>query len=269
VGLLSTNTSVAGLYPVALLEGEGMGTAYEYAVKLVVLQRVAGMCGTLERVLVGGLPEKYGYDLGTTLFAAGHDSAITVVDHRPEVLDAFGKLIGHLAEIAQVVSPERIEVRRVGSLAVPVEEGDPAYDLWVSTSAMQCLDECGLASYLEQVGTYARYAVLFCPNKDNDAHLTISGLDGLRLSHLIQVCSEADLEVLEAGYLDLPPFPPGIQRSEEAKARASSSPTERLAMDVLQGWGRLERYLPRGLKHRYSHLVYVIVRPQAALAGTP
>jgi hypothetical protein len=250
---LAAITSVAELYPVALLEGEGMGTAYEYAVKIAVLQRVAGICGSRGRVLIGGLPEKYGYDLGTALLAAARNCEITVVDHRPEVLYAFDELIVRLAQIVEGVSPEEFETRPVESLAVPVEEGDPTYDLWVSTSAIQCLDRDGLASYLVRVRAHSRFAVLFAPNSGNDAHMTISGLDGFRLSQFTEMCTRAGLQVIEAGYLDLPPFPPGIQRSEEAKARASSSPVERLAMAVLQGWGRLERYLPRGLKRRYSH----------------
>lgn len=252
--------SVSELYPLALLEGEGMGTAYEYSVKIALLRRVTQACGTRERVLIGGLPEKYGLDLGMARFAARPGREMVVVDHRPDALAALGALIDEIKDM----DAGRIELRPVASLAQPVDAQDPPFDLWISTSAIQALDREGVLAYLAQVQRHARCAVLFAPNKDNDAHLTISGLDGFHLPQLVALCSRARLQVIESGYLDLPPFPPGIKRSEEAKAKASTSLLARGAMAVLEGWGRLERYLPRGLKRRYGHLVYVVLRPAEA-----
>jgi hypothetical protein len=71
------------------------------------------------------------------------------------------------------------------------------------------------------------------------------------------VCQTADLEVLSSGYVDLPPFPPGVTRSEEAKERAAESKVERLAMGILEAWSMGERFLPRALRRRFAHLVWV------------
>jgi hypothetical protein len=266
---LAGKASVKSLYPLALLEGEGMGTAYEYSVKIALLERVAQMCGTLKRVLIGGLPEKYGLDLGVALFAASHKCEIMVVDPRPDSLVAFAGLILRLSGAIEGMDAEQIETELVDSLAQPVDEDSPTFDLWISTSAIQRLDADALESYLDQVRSHTRYAVLFAPNKGNAAHLTISGLDGFHLSSLFALCTRAGLQVLESGYLDLPPFPPGIRRSEEAKAKASTSLLARLAMVMLEGWGRIERHLPGGLKRRHSHLVYVVLRPAGTLTRAP
>jgi hypothetical protein len=65
------------------------------------------------------------------------------------------------------------------------------------------------------------------------------------------------LTVCEAGYLDLPPFPPGLQRSAGVKERAAESRVERLIMRGLEWWIRIERSLPRFVKRRFGHIVYV------------
>ena len=208
--------------------------------------------------MIGGLPEKYGLDLGTVRFAAGCRCQMVVVDHRPQALAALEALSG------EIKSRPKIELRPAASLAQPLDEQALIFDLWVSTSAIQMLDSAGVLSYLDHVRRHARCAVLFAPNKDNGAHLTISGLDGFHLSQLVTLCARARLRVLESGYLDLPPFPPGIKRSEEAKAKASTSLLARGGMVALEWWGRLERYFPRGLRRRYGHLVYAILRPEGS-----
>jgi len=140
---------------------------------------------------------------------------------------------------------------------------------------------------LQNARRLADYAFLFIPNSGNRSHLTLSGLRGLDLDETLALCQRAEAEThpgrfirhsphrrsgpmptprrpmgagrrpLDAGYCDIPPFPPGLQRSAEAKERAMHSPLETLAMWGLQWWCRGEPWLPLALQKRLAHLVYV------------
>jgi hypothetical protein len=248
--------SVTDLYPVALLEGEGMGTAYEYSAKLKLLQRAIGATRPPRRILVGGLPEAYGVDMGLAFLAALHNCRIVVTEDRQSARDAFDVVL-RSPYVSHWVDPTRFEMRPLDTLACPTRADDPAFDLWVTTSSIQRLKAGGLDEYLDQVRHKSRCAVLFAPNKDNPAHLTLTKMDGFRLAELVEACAQAGLTVRGAGYVDVPPFPPGIKRSDEAKEKAVESTVERFAMRGLEWWAQAEQLLPRFLKRRFAHLVYV------------
>ena len=101
---------------------------------------------------------------------------------------------------------------------------------------------------------------LFMPNKANEAHVGISGLDGLHLHELRTLLLDggaASGHALQAsGYIDMPPFPPGITRSEEQREQATSGLLEGVAMWGLGIYARLEKFLPINLRARQSHIVY-------------
>jgi hypothetical protein len=77
------NYSIKDLYALALAEGEGMGTAYKYYVKRLILRRF--LDGRLQprSILIAGLPEKYGASLDFVLLGSELGATITVVDDRP------------------------------------------------------------------------------------------------------------------------------------------------------------------------------------------
>jgi hypothetical protein len=139
------------------------------------------------------------------------------------------------------------------------------FDWVVSTASVQRLPDEDIVVYLQQARQIARHALLFIPNSGNRAHLTLSGLRGLDLDETLALCHQAIGEpsvrdrsfVLAAGYCDIPPFPPGLQRSSQAKERALHSPLESLAMWCLEWWCRGERWIPQLLQKRLAHLVYV------------
>jgi hypothetical protein len=248
--------TVAHLYPIALFEGEGMGTAYEYSAKLKLIQRFVAATRPPGRILIGGLPEAYGVGLDLALLVARYGGQAVVAEDRAPALEAFAAAL-RAPQLAGWVDPARFEMRPLEMLARPTRPDDAPFDLWVTTSAIQRLDQDGLHAYLAQVRESARYAVLLAPNRDNRAHLTLTKMRGFTLTELAALCERAGLAVCQAGYVDLPPFPPGIKRSAEAKERAAHSVVERLAMGGLEGWAHVERFLPHPLKRRFSHLVYV------------
>jgi hypothetical protein len=256
---LDASFAVVDLYPLALLEGEGMGTAYEYSAKLKVLQQVMAVIDPLQRLFVGGLPEDYGLDLDLALLATRYGCQTVVADDRMALLEAFALALKS-PPLAGWVDPDRFEMRHLDTLARPTRSGDVPFQLWVTTSAIQRLDDSELAEYLAQVRATSRYSVLLVPNKDNKEHLSISGLDGFFLTDLVAACRQAGLTVRQAGHLDVAPFPPGLQRSAEAKKRAASSPVERFVMHGLEWWARSERFMPRFVKRRFGHIAYVFLQ---------
>jgi hypothetical protein len=104
---------------------------------------------------------------------------------------------------------------------------------------------------------------LFAPNGDNPSHTNISGLSGLRLSDLQVLLQKAGTRA-DVGYIDMPPFPPGITRSAEQRQQASSGRLEGLVMWGLAYYARLERAFPRAWRRHYSHIVYALTAPASS-----
>lgn len=254
----SLPASVVDLYPLALWEGEGLGTAYEYSVKLKLLRRVVSAVGSPRRVFIGGLPEAYGVDLSLALLAEWYDCQVVVAEDREPLLQTFFRGL-EAPPLAGWIDPKRFEMRLLETLARPTLPGDEPFDLWVTTSSIQRLDAAGREAYMAQVRATARSAVIMVPNKDNRAHATITHIDGIYLPELVALCQHSGLVVREAGYLDLPPFPPGITRSDQAKESAANSPVERLIMVGLEGMAWVERFWPRFVKRPFSHIAYAVV----------
>jgi len=81
------NLTVKSLYPLALAEGEGVGTAYEYFAKRLALRRWLGKVPASPRLLIAGLPQKYGTSLDFFLLAAELGAQLTVADDRHWALE--------------------------------------------------------------------------------------------------------------------------------------------------------------------------------------
>ena len=63
------STSIRELYRYALAEGEGVGTAYEYYAKRRIIAPLVASLPRPARIVVVGLPEKYGTSLDFVLVA--------------------------------------------------------------------------------------------------------------------------------------------------------------------------------------------------------
>ena len=98
--------TIKDLYALALAEGEGMGTAYEYYAKRLALGRWLKARPRPASILVAGLPEKYGASLDFLLLAGELGAAVTVVDDRPAALDRLrGALDLSLIHISEPTRP--------------------------------------------------------------------------------------------------------------------------------------------------------------------
>ena len=243
-----------------------MGTAYEYYSKLRVMYSVFSRTGAPHSMVVVGLPEKHGYDLDFVLLAhelrtlGGRHCPLRVHEDRPDVLTDFCRTLQELPDPAM---REQIELGRIDSLIDWPPLTSSRFDWVVSTASVQRLPDNEIVTYIQRARQTANYAFLFIPNSGNRAHLTLSGLRGLDIDRVLALCRQAARAdgthppVIAAGYCDIPPFPPGLERSQEAKERAMHSPMETLAMWVLEWWCRGESLIPRFLKKRLAHLIYV------------
>lgn len=245
------NLSIKKLYALALAEGEGVGTAYEYFAKRLAL---AGWLRTLPRpqtILVAGLPQKYGSSLDFVQLAAELGSRLTVIDEREEALQQWETAVATMQKDGWW-SGLQWSTQLVTDMIL-MNEITVSSDLALSSEVLQRLPAAGRAGYWRRLTQLAPHQALFAPNGDNRAHTDISGLAGLRLDELRAWLTD---ENAAAGYLDMPPFPPGITRSDEQREQATTGTLESLAMWGLGYYARGERWLPHGLRQRQSHIVY-------------
>lgn len=252
--------SIKSLYVLALAEGEGAGTAYEYFAKRLVLRRWLAGQQRPSRILIAGLPEKYGSSLDFLLLAQELGAEVTVVDERPS---ALVKLQNSLAAAQKVgwltaVNPQTIAANTLTDLTAA-----GLFDLAISSEVLQRLEPDERVKYVEQVRGVGTAVALFTPNGDNPAHTTISGLSGLRLNELKTLVSPPHPLTPSPllGYIDMPPFPPGITRSDEQREQATSGKLEALAMWGLGLYARAERFLPQSIRRPRSHIVYALFSP--------
>lgn len=246
---------IKDLYAYALAEGEGVGTAYEYYVKRRVIAHVLAGLGRGARVLVAGLPEKYGTSLDFVLAASEREARTLVVDDCTSAVERACAAFDAAVEAGTLPGGD-VEFRALGSLADVTALGHQHVVL--SCEVVQRLRGSERSRYVEALRGLAPRGIVFVPNAENGSHLAISGLSGLDRRSLAQLFEGHEVEV---GYIDLPPFPPGIKRSEEQRTRASTGTAEALAMRGLEVYSVLERVLPRRVKRHFAHIVYAAWTP--------
>jgi len=266
--------SVKSLYRLALAEGEGVGTAYEYYAKRLVLSPWLQQIERPQRILVAGLPEKYGASLDFLLLAYELGAAVTVIDERPSAIAKLQKALAAAQAQGYLVHNEP-----ACGVVARLTDVTGEYDLCLASEVLQRLAVTSRPAYVRRLQEAAPAVALFAPNADNPAHTELSGLSGLHLRELVSLVGGGAGEqgsrgaeehhvlmpspghlVTMSAYLDMPPFPPGIVRDEEQRARASSGRFEALAMWALGAYARLEKILPTGVRQRRSHIVYALSR---------
>lgn len=248
--------SIKSLYTLALAEGEGVGTAYEYFAKRLLLRPWLRQVGSVQRVLIAGLPQKYGLSLDLLLVAAELHAAVTVVDERPSRLAQLQTAVAQVQARGWLTDLPLNYVAVADLARLAAVHG--RFDLALSSEVAQRVAPAQRPGYVQRVAALATAVALFAPNGDNPAHTAISGLAGLSLQEMQMLFGRvaAACGDVQTGYIDMPPFPPGITRSEAQRAQAGSGRLEALAMWGLGAYARLERFLPQGVRRNHSHIVY-------------
>jgi hypothetical protein len=206
--------------------------------------------GAPPRVLVAGLPEKYGSSLDFAILAQTLDADLLVVDDRPAALARAEKVVRTLQAGGRLTGL-RVEYRAVPSLA-DVTKLEPR-DAVLSCEVLQRVPASSRGAFADGLRSLARRGALFVPNSENGSHLKISGLPGLTGTELSSLFPGATCD-----YVDMPPFPPGITRSPDERTRASTGMLEALAMRGLDSYCRAEAFVPAVVKKRVAHIVCVM-----------
>jgi hypothetical protein len=242
--------SIKELYAYALVEGEGVGTAYEYFAKRRVMARVLERLRPGDEILIAGLPEKYGTSLDFVLAAHERGCACLVVDDRAAAIEKAKGAIA-AAQAARRLDGARVRYQTIDSLADIGRA--PAAAVALSCEVLQRVPVHAQSAFARDLRTRAPAGVVFVPNSENDSHLKISGLGGFTRIGLSQVMNAQRADV---GFTDMPPFPPGITRSEDQRSRASSGTLEAIAMLGLEWYCRAERLVPATAQRHFAHIVW-------------
>lgn len=246
--------TIMGYYPMALSEGEGLGTAYEYLAKERVLRPFLEATPPGASVLVAGLPERYGTSLDFVRLAARIGADVVVEDERRERLDTLRSLVSALPNADR---PPRIEYTRVDSPEAIGREGG-LFDLTLACEVLQRVSIDERSAYISSLCRRSRRVAVFAPNGDNPEHASRSGLAAVTLKEMLGAAQGAGM-VIRAGYVDMPPFPPGVVRSEAQRGSVAQSRSQRILVQGLEGWCRAEALFPRFVRMRCSHIVYVLL----------
>ena len=251
---MSDAQTIKQLYTLALAEGEGVGTAYEYYAKRLVLLPWLAKGKRPTSILIAGLPEKYGASLDFMLLGAELDCQITVVDDSSFALAKLDRALEILNEsnYSPALNPRIFQTSDLSNLA----ELEANFDLAVSSEVLQRLTAGQRESYVSRLQEVSSQLALFSPNGDNESHVGISGLNGLKLEELDNLIRKNSGDEKIIGFIDMPPFPPGITRSEAQREEASTGKAEALVMWGLGIYAHMERYLPKSARRKWAHIVY-------------
>jgi hypothetical protein len=247
---------IAEYYPMALAEGEGVGTAYEYVAKERKLRDLLEKVSRGSRILIAGIPEQYGYSLDFCNIAMRIGAHLTVIDDRPERLNVHKKLVGQVLGTKAMMGIDYFGLRsldRIGDLT------SERFQFTFSCEVIQRLPRSERKDFINSVASISDCVVFFAPNGDNPEHASRSRLKALRLDALKYEASSAGT-IVKSGYTDMPPFPPGIRRNDQQRAQVISSRSQRILIQCLELWCPIETVLPAFIQKRFCHIVYVALK---------
>jgi dihydroflavonol-4-reductase len=254
MGMRGLAKDVADYYPIAMAEGEGVGTAYEYLAKWQVIHRILP---GVRRMLIAGLPEKYGSSLDFVALACALDVDLVVADEREEALAKLRQAMSRAA-LSPRVTFHHVPLGDVG--AIP---HGSSFDLALSCEVLQRLGGVTRESYLRGLAKAARRIAIFAPNAGNSAHASRSRLLSISIEDLRGLIVAAGAPVEDAGFVDMPPFPPGLALSQEKREHVKQAWWQGPALKVLGLYCRAESALSPTVKRPFAHIVYAIATGQA------
>jgi hypothetical protein len=246
-GVRGLGKGVADYYPIALAEGEGVGTAYEYLAKWrVIHSSLAGV----RRMLIAGLPEKYGSSLDFVALAVALDAELVVVDERQASLTKLRE------SMTRAGLAPRALLRQTP--LEDIEKLDSKFDLALSCEVLQRLDTPSRDQFLRGLSKVARRFVAFVPNASNSAHASRSHLRSVSIDDLRESILAVGATLEDAGFVDMPPFPPGLTLSQGKREQVKQAWWQRPALDVLGLCCRAEGLWPAPGKRPFAHIVYAM-----------
>lgn len=224
--------NIKSFYEIALLEGEGLGTAYEYFQKQRILDnnlKSRLKDKKIKKVLIYGLPKRYGYSLDFFMYCKKIKADVYLYENRKEKINKLFKYLKRLN-----LSKPKI-----------IQKLDTKYDLILSCEVLQNITKEKRIKILSEFKKISKDTFIFVPNKHNQSHNKISRLKSLDKKDFMFIKEKKE------GFIDMPPFPPGIKRKKKVKSK--------LFINILQLYTYLEKYFPKFIKKRFSHIFYIYI----------
>ena len=236
-------------YDLAIKEGEGLGTVYEYLVKYKLLNKILPK-GRNHKVLVAGLPEKYGYSSDFFSFCEERDLDYEIIDERTDRIDRF-------KQIFKKTYSSKVSAQSCNLCVLDDIYSQRHFDLALSCEVLQRLSLDNQIRYIRSLKKIAKKVILFVPNGDSNGHQSHSGLNTVTMGAIIKQLDIADSgKHYDTGYIDMPPWPPGAKGSplKSDIGRAICN----ISLNILQVISALEPFYPQFFKLKYSHLIYIV-----------
>lgn len=230
-----------------------MGTAYEYFAKRLLLAKWLKQIPHPKSVLVAGLPEVYGVSLDFLLFAEELGAEVTVVSERQSAID---RLEGALSAVQarNMLTSVQPNIRLIDNI-VDINL-DQKFDVIVCCEVLQRLSTAEKETYLTNLSKISNQIAIYTPNGDNAAHASHSGLDSVPFAEFNTLANNLNPQNFSSGYIDMPPFPPGITRTEDQRQHAESGLLETVAMHGLGFYAKMEKFFPTKIRRDNAHIVY-------------
>lgn len=238
-------------YDIAFLEDEGLGTAYEYYVKRKFLERIIKMTGDPKKICIFGLPQKFGLSMDFCLLASDYKSDVTVIEERDISLNRFEEVLNVLKK-NKIISD--INLTKNNDLKDKNE-----YDLLLNTEVMHKYSDDEIKKIIEKTADSAKITIYFIPNPDNVNRIKSSNSQNLKFNELIKDLKDK-YEIIEYGYMDMPPFPSGVKMSNTDKGKMKKAETFMILVFLfLKIWSLWEKILPSFIKKKFAHVSYVAI----------
>ena len=258
----------------AKLGGEGYGSTYEYVAKYKIFQqwnRKYGLRGKFDRFIILGLPQKYGLALDFFWWVNMLlvKEVIVWSNKSSDVEDKFINSWRYLNQVFRLNLPLPCFVQSLTEITDYVDKS-----FLVSCEVLQGLEsEDRKLAY--DVLEMSHFSAVFVPNFYNKAHQKISRLPTIKDNHIFQKVPQHSISVLESGYLDFPPVPPGFVlpsskvESSNGFNKSCVHIKDKMIFFILELWQNLvETSIQKVMPSFYvngSHIFYALVRRDESL----
>jgi len=246
----------------AKLGNEGYGSTYEYVAKFNLLKKWSaayGLRGKISRLVIMGLPQKYGLSLDFLMWAKflevrriylWKNCSYGKVDRFLNACKAYCQLIG------------------LGNLSIEVVEElqDVVIDenvFCVSCEVFQMLSDSARRGYMNACKR-ARCSAIFVPNFFNNDHRIYTKLATIE-NNDFNPYSEG-VSILSSGYIDLPPVPSGFElpRKEESDyEKVKVTLADKVILFIISFWLNLAEAIIKVLSKQYyikkAHLYWILI----------
>jgi hypothetical protein len=243
------------LYEVALLEGEGLGTAYEYYMKRMLLNRLFFKFGIPRTICVFGVPEKYGSSMDFCLLAGDVKAdSVTIYDEREQAVKKC-RIAAEKVKERGIISDLVLEFSQKEGMELKGKQ----FDFITNCDVFQRFEEEKALSMINDAASNSSYSLFFLPNGYNVNHVASPDRKAIDPVLFVEKVKKS-VEVLEWGYVDMPPFPSGSRISEQKRSAVKSGIFSFGVFLVLKLWAVFEAMLPFFIKKKFAHAFYIIVR---------